>query len=260
VPPIFPGMDPYIEGQEWEDFHNRLQSAFADALAPHLRPRYVARIEKRVYVERPPDEGASTSIPDLAVIRTPSSGGEGAVTGSIPPAPFAIPLPVAEERREPYLEIRLRDGGQLVTVLEILSPSNKRPGSEGWTEYQNKRQRLLQSAVHLIEIDLLRGGQRMPAARPLPPADYYLLVSRGDRRPLAEVWPLTVRDPLPVIPVPLLPPEPDAPLDLQAAFGAVYERAGYDYSLDYRHGTVPPLAGADAAWAEELIAAALRAA
>ncbi len=256
MPRIFPGMDPYIEGQEWEDFHTRFQNALAHALAPVLRPRYVARLEKRVYVERPPEEGTSTSIPDLAVIRTPRNQRPTTAAGMIPPAPFAIPLPVPEERRETFLEIRLREGGKLVTVVEVLSPSNKRPGSEGWTEYQNKRQRLLNSAIHLIELDLLRGGQRMPAAGPLPPADFYVTVSRGDRRPMAELWPLTVRDPLPLIPVPLELSDPDAPLNLQEAFDSVYEDAGYDYSLDYRHGTVPPLGPAEAEWARELIAAA----
>jgi hypothetical protein len=249
-------MDPYIEGQEWEDFHNRLQNALAHLLAPVLRPRYAARLEKRVYVELPLDESLSTSIPDLVVIRTPWGEREPTPAGIIPPAPFAIPLPVPEERREPFLEIRLRDGGRLVTVVEVLSPWNKRPGSQGWTEYQNKRQRVLSSPVHLIELDLLRGGQRMPAAGPLPGADYYVTVSRGDRRPIAEVWPFTARDPLPMIPIPLEPPDPDAPLNLQAAFESVYEDAGYDYSLDYGHGNLPPLGPADAEWAAELIAAA----
>ena len=95
----------------------------------------------------------------------------------------------------------------------------------------------------------------MPAAGPLPPADYYVTVSRGDRRPMAELWPLTVRDSLPLIPIPLEPPDPDAPLDLQTAFDSVYEDAGYDYSLDYRRGTVPPLTPSDAEWAAELIGA-----
>jgi hypothetical protein len=249
-------MDPYIEGQEWEDFHNRLQNALADILAPLLRPRYVARIEKRVYVERTPEDAVSTAVPDLAIVRTPR-GAPGPLTeAAIPPAPFRIPLPMPEERREPYVEIRLRDGGQLVTVLEVLSPSNKRPGGEGWEEYQRKRTRLLGSAVHLVELDLLRGGQRMPTAAPLPAGDYYVLVSREERRPMPDVWATTLRDALPAIAVPLAAPDPDLRLDLQAAVSSVYERAGYDYSLDYRHGTIPPLSGPDAEWAVGRVAAA----
>ena len=95
----------------------------------------------------------------------------------------------------------------------------------------------------------------MPADAPLPAGDYYVLVSRAERRPTAEVWPVHLREPLPLIPVPLESPDPDAPLDLQAALAAIYERAGYDYSLDYHHGTVPPLTGADAEWAAQILAA-----
>ena len=97
----------------------------------------------------------------------------------------------------------------------------------------------------------------MPAAGPLPLADYYVTLSRGERRPMAELWAFSLRDPLPLIPVPLEPPDSDAPLDLQSAFDSVYEDAGYDYSLDYRRGTTPPLPSLDAEWAAKLIADAL---
>jgi hypothetical protein len=102
-----------------------------------------------------------------------------------------------EEVREAYLEVRRRGTRELVTVIEVLSPTNKRPGSTGRAEYLAKRRTVLLSAAHLAEVDLLRGGERMPTAEPLPAADYSLLVSRALRRPMAEVWPFTRRDPIP---------------------------------------------------------------
>ena len=88
----------------------------------------------------------------------------------------------------------------------------------------------------------------MPTAAPLPPCDYLALVSRASRRPTAEVWPVTIRQRLPVIPIPLAAPDPDVLLDLQAALDQVYDRAGYDYSLDYTAPLVIPLPPEETAW------------
>jgi hypothetical protein len=105
----------------------------------------------------------------------------------------------------------------------------------------------------LLEIDLLRRGQRVPMQQPLPPADYFIFLSRAERRPLTEIWPLTVRDPLPVVPVPLLPGDDDAPLDLQHAFTAAYDLLGYDLAVDYTHSPEIPLTAEDQAWMEALL-------
>ena len=253
MPSPFPGMDPFLEGQVWEEFHQLLIGQVHGLLVPQVRPGYVVRVEQRIYLEHPSEETRQI-IPDVSLTRQPPSGfGSGAAV--VDAAPFSIPLSMPEERRESFLEIRIRESGELVTVIELLSPSNKRPGSEGAREYLAKRELLLRSGVHLVELDLLRGGRRMPTARPLPPGDYYAVVSRVERRPMADVWPFTLRDPLPALPVPLAVGDGDARLDLAAAFKAVYDRAGYDYSLDCTRGATPPLSSADAAWAEGLLGA-----
>ncbi len=158
-----------------------------------------------------------------------------------------------EERRETYLVVRLRESMEVVTVLECLSPGNKRAGGDGRREYLDKREAVLQSQAHIVELDLLRGGARLPTVTPLPPADYYAIVSRRQRRPAAAVYFWTIRDRLPTLPVPLKTGDPDVPLDLQAAFSTVYDRARYDLSLNYDFDLQPPPRGDDAAWVQALL-------
>ena len=145
---------------------------------------------------------------------------------------------------------------RLVTAIEILSPSNKQPGHDACEEYLRKRRVLLRSEAHLIEIDLLRGGERPPLGRPVPPAPYYVTLSRVNRRPRVEVWPIQLRDKLPTIPVPLLYPDPDAPLDLGGVVAAVYERGAYGRLIDYSQPPPPPpLSDSEAAWLDERLRA-----
>jgi len=153
--------------------------------------------------------------------------------------------------RHAFLEIRDRGNRQLVTVLELLSPSNKRPGPDR-EQYLAKRQQLLASSVHLVELDLLRGGPRLPMEY-LPPCDYCVMVSRYEDRPQVSLWPLGLRDKLPTIPIPLLAQE-RATLDLQSALHQAYDAAGYEDYI-YANAPTPPLQGADAEWAQQLIAA-----
>lgn len=155
---------------------------------------------------------------------------------AIAPAPVE-PFAIADETRLRTVNVYLTETDELVTAIEILSPYNKH--GEGREEYRQKRSRRLRTSVHLVEIDLLRGGYP-PATEvvspSLPGGHYVLLVNRhhtGDPRRLSEIWPAYLNQPLPVIPVPLLDPDPDAPLDLNAAIRAVYARAGYDWRLDY---------------------------
>jgi hypothetical protein len=249
-------MDPFLEGQVWKEFHDNFISEIQAALVPRVRPRYVVRFGERVYVEHASDGISRYIIPDVTIVEgvsahEPISGGGAAVMTQ----PVTIPVVMPEEVRELYLEVRLRETHEVVTVIEVLSPDNKRTGSDGRREYLAKREIVLESPAHLIEIDLLRGGARLPMAKPLPPADYYAFVHRVRRRPLADVWHFTVRDCMPTILVPLAGKDPDVPLDLQTVFNAVYDRAGYDYSLDYQHGTLPPLNEEEAAWAQELLVA-----
>ncbi len=144
------------------------------------------------------------------------------------------------------------DTMEVVTVLEVLSPGNKRPGGDGQREYLAKRDLILQSAVHLVELDLLRGGERLPMASPLPPGDYFAVVSASHRRPRAEVWPAALRQPLPDIRIPLSGEE-ETGLPLQSVLDEVYDRAGYGAILRYRRPPEPPLSPSDQAWADALL-------
>lgn len=214
-----------------------------------LRPRYTVLMEERGYIEHAPGEPARFMRPDTTgTAEEPRAEPAGSVTAAVATVPVTVPLLMPERVRDRFFEIRLRDSRELVTVVEVLSPGNKRPGSDGRREYLSKRDTILPSAAHRVEIDLLRGGERLPMARPLPPGDYFVVVSRAARRPLADVWPFTLRQSLPVIPIPLAGEDPDAVVDLEALFSRRYEEAGYDSLLDYSRPLEPPLPEEDARW------------
>ncbi len=267
MPSPFPGMDPYLEAPAyWQDFHLALAPEMQAQLNPKLGLRYYAelgayRAFEEVGISSNGADGSSGKQrfePDVSIVtgsvRRPV-GGALPVPTSPPPVLSAIPMPV--ERRILRVEIREVRAGGLVTAIEILSPWNKQPGARAHGDYLRKREILLQSWVHLIEVDLLRGGLRPPLARPVPDAPYYVGLSRSERRPIVEVWPIPLWAPLPVVPVPLLEPDPDVPLDLQAAVDSVYSRAAYDRRVDYR-GRVPPppLTLEEAEWVARLLAQA----
>lgn len=135
------------------------------------------------------------------------------------------------EVRISTVEIRDTANNRLVTCLEILSPVNKR--EPGLIPYRQKRQRLYEANVHLIEIDWLRRGIR-PFEHPrLPEVPYLVTLTRAQASEV-EVWPIRLQDPLPVIPVPLKSPDPDIPLELPSALRDIYDEAVYDLSIDYR--------------------------
>lgn len=240
MPSPFPGIDPFIEGQDWEGFHHHLIEELHQRLVPCLRPKYIVRVERRLYVEHFVDAPPRTIRPDVLVLGSSDKQTDVAVRGTVEAeTPVICTLPMPEEVSEAFLTVRLRESMEVVTVIEVLSPGNKRRGSDGRREYLAKREALLQSRANLVELDLLRGGQPLPTVEPLPPANFYVFVCRAKRRPRAEVYPWSLRQSLPTIPVPLDQEDPDVMLPLQAAFDAVYDRAGYDYSLDYQ-ATIEP--------------------
>jgi hypothetical protein len=153
----------------------------------------------------------------------------------------------------PHLTVEIRDAAnrQLVTAIEVLSLTNKR--GEGREEYLFKRRRILLSTAHLIEIDLLRQGQRVPMREPLPAAPYFVYLSRAEHRPMTDVFPIASSDPLPVVPVPLLGDDPDVPLDLQAALGNIYDLLGYDLAIDYSRPPETPVPQEQEAWLESVL-------
>jgi hypothetical protein len=167
-------------------------------------------------------------------------------------APRSVTLPVVEKEGQSYVEIRDRRSRRLVTVIELLSPSNKQPGPDR-DQCEYKRAEVLASPTHLVEIDLLRGGKRMPFEEEIP-CDYCVLVSRVSQRPRAGLWTIGLRDRLPPVPVPLAGDDPEPVLDVQAILHHLYDAGGYAKFI-YDAEPVPPLSNEDAAWARSLIPA-----
>ena len=256
MPSPFPGMDPHLEGAWWPDFQLLFLGQLLSAIVPRIRTKYIIEAERRVYLEASPNDPERFIRPDVAIETEPDApSARAAQTDAARVAePVTLTLPMPAEHREAYLTIRLAKPRRVVTVIEVLSPANKSLRTTGREVYLAKRDGVLECKTHLVELDLLRGGERLPAVQPLPVADYYAFVSRGNRRPQVDVYPWGLRQHMPAIPIPLEPEDPDVVLDLQAVFNAVYDRAGYDYSLDYEGPVEPPLADSDAQWAKGLLA------
>jgi hypothetical protein len=212
MPSPFPGMDPYLEQPVfWSEFHNRVIVAIADAIVPSLLPRYYVGVETRTY--RDHDDGELL--------------------------PQEVTLPVSSETKERYLEVREAGTDAVIAVIEVLSPKNKRTG-DGRVADEAKRQRILDSASHLVEIDLLRSDSPM-AMQGATGTDYRILVSRSERRPKAELYGFTLQEPIPSFPLPLKLPSEVVMVELQAIAQGVYDRGGYAIRIDYQQ----VLAGVD---------------
>ncbi len=257
MPSPFPGMDPYLEGSTWMNFHGQLCSEIARQLGPKLRPRYLARLTERFFTEITVADGPSKTVrsPDIAVVESrPSSQPNGAAGLGTAVVPVRIPTEIPASVLHFSVEIRDRLERRLITSIGVLSPTNKR--GEGRDEYLAKRHRILQSPTHLIEIDLLRAGRRIPMTRELPSAPYYVYVGRFEVRPETDVWPIRLDQPLPIIPVPLLPGDADVLLDLQLALTTVYDLSEYDLEIDYTQPPEGPLDPQQTTWVDERLRAA----
>ena len=148
---------------------------------------------------------------------------------------------------EAFIETLRLPNQEVVAVLELLSPTNKSGDGRGF--YMEKRQQLLRQKIHIVELDLIRAGKRLQLDKPLPRGDYYAFISRSDRRPYCDVYPWTVRDSLPLLPIPLLAPDPDVEIDLGDAFRVAYQRGRYERLIRYEQAVpAPSFAGADAEW------------
>jgi hypothetical protein len=257
MPSPFPGMDPYLESPEiWPDFHHGLIEDIQGALNPRLRPKYVARVELRVYISDDDDPGREALIPDVRVELAPPRRGNGRSKNPQALAivePLIVPVLLDEEIKEARLEIRNLESNSLVTIIEVLSPTNKIRGSRGRASFMAKKQEVMNSEVNWVEIDLLRGGVPSVTHPPLVPSDYRVLVSRVGQRNKARYWPIGVQQTLPVVGIPLSRGDADVPLDLGQVFNSIYERKAYDLSLDYLQPPVPPLRAEDATWAKKLL-------
>lgn len=250
----FPGMDPFLEQPAfWSDFHATFVNYWREAVADLLPPNYEATLGERVYlVERDPDE-RKLGYPDVALTHgeiplgtQPQASGQTATL-----EPVTIPLTMLEGPRETYIEILYQPERSLVTALELLSPANKQ--LPGRVEYLAKRRALLLQKVHLVELNLLIGGHRLPFEKPLPPANCYYFLSRDEDRPDCQVYHWSLRDPLPTLPVALKHPDPDIYIDLGAVFATVYERGKFFRRVDY-HRSIPAFIGeADREWVQQIL-------
>lgn len=262
MPSPFPGMDPYLEGEMWQEFHETLATEIRAQLLKVLPPHYVALLAKRYVLHRPAvglmslPEDHRVVYPDVHVAQTPRVRETAVAYEAQTFTQPAIRLPSLVPEEVPVISVEVRDiaNRRLVTVIEILSPVNKM--GDGAMEYVEKRSALMATSVHLLEIDLLRRGGRVIFEIDPPPADYYAYLSRFTERPYTDVWPIDLRDRLPVLPVPLLPPDEDVLLDLQRAVNACYDLVHYERLLDYTIAPPPPpLSNEDALWVAERLAA-----
>lgn len=258
----FPGMDPYIEARGlWGDFHQGLISAIKAVLARAAPRRYLVRTGERSYLVLIEEEGKKDYpfVADVKITsperrgKTTKKKGDAALAEAEPTTePLTMRALVQEEHREAFVEIYDTEPEQrLVTTIEVLSPSNKRSRTEGWDVYHRKRQCLLLGDVNLVEIDLLRGGQRMPMIDPWPKSPYTVLVARAKKPHACKVWPAYYQQPLPNIPVPLTKPDPDLSLNLQPMIDEIYELSRYSQSIDYAQPLTPPLAAKEVTWLQE---------
>ncbi|AFY56387.1 hypothetical protein Riv7116_3947 [Rivularia sp. PCC 7116] len=251
----FPGMNPYLESPEfWSGIHGRIIVFLADVLSPQLRPKYFVAVEERIY-ETTPDDRVLVGIPDVVVRSSQtatSSQTENIAIATSSTQPSSVTLPIPQTVKERYLEVRKVETKEVVAVIEVLSPKNKRTG-EGRNAYETKRNRILTISTHLIEIDLLRAGEAMPMLNHDIQSDYRILVSRSNKRPKADLYAFNLKDNIPTFPLPLREEDKEPLVDLQELINGIYERASYDLVIDYSQEPVPALREEDNIWVDELL-------
>ena len=276
----FPGMDPYLEAPDiWPDFHDRLAGVLSAMLNELLPQRYYARIQKRPELGAVLEGGILRRIvPDVTVLRRTLR--EARSLYVISQAPIAPTPTKPRSEATPGIEFRIRTdpiqhhfveirdaqmAHKVVTVIEVVSPSNKQPGPDR-RSYETKQQEVLSSDANLIELDLLRAGRRL---LPYPELvafvdelhpDYLVILNRNALREGYwmdfTLYPVNLREMLPCIPVPLANGDPDVLLDLRVAAIRAYQDGPYLRLVDYSAEPQPSLKPEDAAWADEMLRAA----
>jgi Protein of unknown function (DUF4058) len=255
MPSPFPGMDPYLEHPSaWTNIHHRLITAIADFLAPQLLPKYQILIEERIYqVES--EDSILIGVPDVTLQKVGSIS-QPIATGNIAVSepytqPRSVTLIYPETVRQSYLEVREIATGQVVTVIEVLSPVNKRPG-KGRIDYENKRAMVFNSSSNMVEIDLLRQGQ--PMAEQNTQSHYRILVSPAEKRPQADLYDFNMQDLIPSFPLPLRSEDNCPRVDLRLLLDGIYDRSGYGLVIDYTHPPIPALTESDLDWVRQWFA------
>ena len=264
MPSPFPGMDPYLEEPGlWPDVHAALMTAIRAALTPALRPKYLARVEQRTFAFEPNDPAQDLYlVPDLRVVERPrerpgsfDGGGGGAAVAVAEGVEVTEEMTAVATQR--YLQVLDVEDREVVTVIEIVSPSNKKGGA-GQRAFEQKRDQVMASRTNWMEIDLIRRGRTLHVPRKVGPCDYLCFtdsivrlsdLGAADDYRRRVMFPIGLRDRLPILPVPLRPEDDAVPLDLQAVLDRVYDEAAYDAGIDYAADPPPPeLPDGHAAW------------
>jgi hypothetical protein len=249
-------MDAWLESPTiWPDVHDRLITSIADELGARLRPRYFVGVESRTTVLTGLDIDRVYK-PDVAIHATESRaavrGAGVAVLQNPDVQTYSVSLPTSEVAEETFLQILELPGRRLVTVIEVLSPTNKKT-SGARADYLKNREDLIRTSVSLVEIDLLRSGEPMPVRKPPPLSDYRILICRARRSRDAVLYAFPYTSPIPAVPIPLLPGDSEPVLDLNGVLHALIDRAGYDLIMDYAQPPDPPLRPGDETWAASII-------
>jgi hypothetical protein len=252
-------MDPYLEDPFfWHQVHSRLIVALANDLGKRLRPKYYAAIETRIYLE---DDAESilVGIPDAIVF----SGNPAAATPQNT-ATLVIPMMQSQkvrlvepiEVKERYLEIRKVGSQEVIAAIEVLSPKNKI--GAGRKIYLKKRQTILASATHFVEIDFLRVAQPMPLEGMISQSDYRILVSVAGDRPEADLYGFNLPEAIPVFLLPLSNEDSSIPVDLGILLQTVYEEGCFDLQIDYHRSVPEPsLSSQNTEWVKKVLQTAI---
>ena len=257
MPVLFPGMNPYLEHPDlWPEVHQRFVQALADLLEQQIPTRYDVAVRKRIYRMSAEDElVVGQTEPLHGPLAQPSIAKGTATNGSavaVRSQPIPVYVPVPQEVREDYIEICEPDAGEVVTVIEVLTPKKKRAG-RGRELYEQHRESILGSPAHFVEIDLLRGWEPLSVYGPDGDSDYRILVSRNEMRPKAELYAWVVNDPIPLFSLPLMRSQEGLVIDLKQALDKACERSGYDLIIDYQKAPLPPLRREETYWLEKFL-------
>lgn len=261
MPNPFPGMNPYLEDpNEWGDVHHALMTYIRDALQPALPSAYAARLNIRVFVDE-----LQPRIPDVLVLEKTTR--ELASAYAVAPTALDVPPPAEPlivyldpiEEHEAFVEIVRLEDEHIVTLIEVLSPTNKKQG-EGRSQYLRKQREIFESDTHFVEIDLLAQGLPtlavLQSERVALPAHRYLInVRRAPDRYRFEVYPIPLQERLPNIRIPLRAPDPDVTCDIQSVLNKAYDNGAYDRLLNYREPPRTILVAEEEKWLDQVLRA-----
>lgn len=221
MPSPFPGMDPFLETDRlWPLFHHHFVASLFQILLPNLIDRYRARVTQRVY---------TTEMPLFTSI-------------------------IREEHREEHIEIRQRCDNRLITLVDVVSPTNKL-NPQGRAAYLEKRRETRAQNSSIVEVDLVMQGQPMLdySRDGLPDWDYAVTVTRSIQPERYEIYTSTLQKRLPRFKLPLAMDDRDTVVDLQAAFARCYDQGGFAGQIDYQTEPAALKQADDRKWLNDLL-------